>query len=148
MTEKISIPLVLTKSSVPFGTLLSIIDIGYAAIIQEHQNWLIPGNMDVTQEHLIQSVHTWVVKTKHHTILIDTASGNDKERPLNPIFHHLQLPYLDRLKSAGVIPEMVDYVLMTHLHVDHSGWNTRLIDDRWVPTFPKARYVFPKAEED
>ncbi|WP_211175944.1 MBL fold metallo-hydrolase [Brasilonema sp. UFV-L1] len=118
------------------------------AVVQEHQDWLVPGCMDETHEHFILSIHTWVVKTQRHTILIDTASGNDKERPLNPIFHHLQLPYLERLEAAGVTPEAVDYVLLTHLHVDHVGWNTRLVDGRWVPTFPNAKYVFPKVEQD
>lgn len=96
----------------------------------------------------LESIHTWVVKTQRHTILIDTASGNNKERPLKPIFHHLQLPYLERLEAVGVMPDTVDYVLLTHLHVDHVGWNTRLVDGRWVPTFPNARYVFPKVEQD
>jgi glyoxylase-like metal-dependent hydrolase (beta-lactamase superfamily II) len=110
--------------------------------------WLTPSNMEASSGNLIQSIHTWLVRTRHHTILIDTASGNDKERPRNPIFHHLRNPYLERLAAAGVRPEEVDYVLLTHLHVDHCGWNTRLVDGRWVPTFPNARYVFSKAEED
>jgi glyoxylase-like metal-dependent hydrolase (beta-lactamase superfamily II) len=50
------------------------------------------------------------------------------------------------LAGAGVRPEDIDYVLCTHLHVDHVGWNTRLVDGRWVPTFPNARYVFHKDE--
>lgn len=110
--------------------------------------WLTPRDMDATTGHLIQSVHSWLVRTKHHTILIDTGSGNDKERPRNRIFHHLDNPYLERLAAAGVDPADVDHVLHTHLHVDHCGWNTRLVDGRWVPTFPNARHVFSRAEED
>ena len=52
----------------------------------------------------------------------------------------------ENLKEAGVSPEDVDLVICTHLHVDHVGWNTRAEDGRWVPTFPKARYVFGRAE--
>jgi glyoxylase-like metal-dependent hydrolase (beta-lactamase superfamily II) len=94
------------------------------------------------------SVHTWVVRTPDHVILIDTASGNDKERPHNALFHRLSNPYLERLAAVGVDPSKVDYVFNTHLHVDHVGWNTRLKDGRWVPTFPNARYVFPIVERD
>ena len=34
----------------------------------------------------------------------------------------------------------------THLHIDHTGWNTTLRDGRWVPTFPNAKYIFHKGE--
>ncbi|CAN7184694.1 MBL fold metallo-hydrolase [Rhizobium leguminosarum] len=92
------------------------------------------------------SVHTWVVRTPEHLILIDTGSGNDKERPRNPTFHRQSIPFIERLKAVGVHPEHVDFVFNTHLHVDHSGWNTRLEDGKWVPAFPNARYVFPRRE--
>ena len=39
-------------------------------------------------------------------------------------------------------------MLCTHLHVDHVGWNTRLEDGRWVPTFPNARYLWNRQEYD
>src|SRR3569832_751164 len=55
--------------------------------------------------------------------------------PGSVVLHHLNEPFLERLKAAGVSPEDVDLVLMTHLHADHVGWNTRLVDGRWVPTF-------------
>jgi glyoxylase-like metal-dependent hydrolase (beta-lactamase superfamily II) len=118
------------------------------AELEPNLHWLTPANMDAGTGILIQSIHTWLIRTPHHVILIDTASGNDKERPRNPVFHHLNTPYLQRLAAAGVQPGDVDYVLHTHLHVDHAGWNTRLVDGRWVPTFPNARHVFSQAEED
>lgn len=111
-------------------------------------HWLTPSNMDAETGHLIQSIHAWLVRTPDHVILIDTGSGNGKERPRNPIFHHLDTPFLERLAAAGVRPADVDYVLHTHLHVDHVGWNTILVDGEWVPTFPNARHVFARAEED
>jgi glyoxylase-like metal-dependent hydrolase (beta-lactamase superfamily II) len=92
------------------------------------------------------SVHSWIVRTPDHLILVDTGSGNDKERPRNPIFHRQSIPFLERLRIAGVDPDDVDFVFNTHLHVDHSGWNTRLEEGKWVPTFPNARYVFPRDE--
>lgn len=115
-------------------------------ILRDHQSWLSPGSMDESFEHALMSVHTWVVRTPKHTLLIDPGVGNDKNRPFTPGFNHLHLPFLERLSAAGVKPEAVDYVLMTHLHVDHVGWNTQLVDGRWVPTFPNARYVFSKTE--
>ena len=95
---------------------------------------------------LRQSIHAWVVQTPTHTVLIDTATGNDKLRPTTPLFHQLKEPFLERLQAVGVSPEKVDFVLLTHLHADHVGWNTRLQDERWVPTFPNARYVFSDRE--
>ncbi|KVM65528.1 MBL fold metallo-hydrolase [Burkholderia gladioli] len=111
-------------------------------------HWLIPSNMDAGTGNLVQSVHSWLVRTPRHTILIDTGSGNDKMRPRNRIFHRLNTPFIERLAAAGVQPEEVDFVLHTHLHVDHVGWNTRLVEGCWVPTFPNARHVFSQAEED
>lgn len=107
------------------------------------------GDMEDNRAELVQSIHTWVIRTPDHIILVDTGSGNDKQRPLNPIFHEQRIPFLQRLKDeAGISAEDVDYVINTHLHVDHSGWNTVLRDGRWVPTFPNARYVFPRLEAE
>ena len=91
-------------------------------------------------------MQTWVLKTKHHTILIDTCNGNHKPRPYFPAADQLNTPYLERLKAAGCTPEDVDFVLCTHMHIDHVGWNTRLDNGRWVPTFPNAKYLFSRKE--
>ncbi|MBW3096616.1 MBL fold metallo-hydrolase [Pseudohoeflea coraliihabitans] len=94
------------------------------------------------------SIHSWLMRYGDEIILVDTASGNHKER-LNPSyarFHMLDTDYLGVLKRAEVKPEDVSVVVNTHMHVDHSGWNTRLEDGRWVPTFPNARYVFGRDE--
>ncbi|ADW72589.1 MULTISPECIES: MBL fold metallo-hydrolase [Rahnella] len=95
---------------------------------------------------LMLSTHSWLVQTGTQTVLIDTASGNDKLRPLNLLFNQLKTGWLDNLRATGVEPEDVDVVLLSHLHVDHVGWNTRLENGRWVPTFPNARYLFSEAE--
>ena len=118
------------------------------AVLREHADIMIPQCYDEAQERFIASVHTWVVRTRHHTILIDSCAGNHKNRPSLPRFHQLNLPFLERLAASGVSPEAVDFVCCTHLHADHCGWNTRLVDGRWVPTFPNAKYVFSKAEYD
>lgn len=95
------------------------------------------------RERIPTSVHSWVVKTPKSTILVDTGIGNGKTR-LQKYFDHLDTPYLERLAAAGVTPVQVDHVLITHIHTDHVGWNTRAVGERWVPTFPNAIYVFPR----
>ncbi|WP_432013631.1 MBL fold metallo-hydrolase [Streptomyces cucumeris] len=93
---------------------------------------------------MVISDHTWVVRTPRATVLIDTCWGNDKPRP--GFGGNLDTPWLRLLEELGVTPDDVDIVVCTHLHSDHVGWNTRLVDGKWIPTFPKARYVVPRAE--
>ena len=101
------------------------------------------------QDVLILCFQSYVVRTPHHTILIDSCIGNDKPRPLRPKWNmKTDDTYMRGLKAAGVSVEDIDFVMCTHLHVDHVGWNTRLENGRWVPTFPNARYVFGKTEFD
>ena len=107
-----------------------------------------PALIDPATGKLVFSFHSFIVKTGHHTILIDSCLGNDKERPTRPQFHRLRTPYLADLANAGVKVEDVDYVMCTHLHWDHVGWNTRLENGRWVPTFPNARYIMARREFD
>jgi glyoxylase-like metal-dependent hydrolase (beta-lactamase superfamily II) len=115
----------------------------------EHLRSLDPTDVLVpADETAILSVHTWLVRTPKHTILVDTGIGNHKHRPTAPIFHQLQSSYLDRLSAAGVETSKVDYVLLTHIHADHVGWNTRLDQQaNWVPTFPNATYMFSAREQ-
>lgn len=95
---------------------------------------------------LLLSIHSWLIRDRGRIILVDTGVGNDKPRPFTPYFDRLHTPFLERLAAQGVLPDQVDFVLMTHLHVDHVGWNTRLEGGTWRPTFPNAQYVFSKAE--
>ena len=118
------------------------------AVIDEHREWLAGTHLDAAQQSFILSIHTWVVRRGGQTILVDTACGNHKERSFSSIFHQLNTPYLERLAQVGVRPEDVDVVLLTHLHVDHVGWNTSLRDGLWVPTFPNARYVLATVERE
>ncbi|MFN0302715.1 MAG: MBL fold metallo-hydrolase [Burkholderiales bacterium] len=116
-----------------------------AAIWEAEQHWLAPTYFMPGGARLRTSHHSWLVKTPRHTVLIDACIGNQKMRT-SPHFHMREGPWLDRLKDAGVAPEQVDVVMCTHLHADHVGWNTRLRDGRWVPTFPNARYLFSRIE--
>lgn len=116
-------------------------------LLEEHENWLCPNSWNEDRTRLLQSIHTWIVQTPRHTILIDTATGNDKARPFVPPLDHLHEPYLDRMNAIGVKPDQVDFVLMTNLHVDHVGWNTQLVNGRWRPTFENATYFMPKLEQ-
>ncbi len=103
---------------------------------------------DASSELALTSVHSWLVRTPRSTILVDTCTGNHKDRPLMEAMHQLNVPFLARLEAAGVKREQVDYVICTHLHLDHCGWNTMLVDGEWVPTFPNARYVVNRTEFD
>lgn len=104
--------------------------------------------IDAESLDLLLSFHTFVVRTERQVILVDTCVGNDKDRPTRPSWHRRDGTFLADLAAIGVRPEDVDVVLCTHLHADHVGWNTRLVDGRWVPTFPRARYLIAAAEFD
>ena len=105
-----------------------------------------PRYIDPKTIEVILCIQSYVIKTSHHTILVDTCVGNHKSRPARPSWHMQNSPFIEELGSVGVHPEEVDFVLCTHLHVDHVGWNTKLLDGRWVPTFPNAKYIFSRNE--
>jgi glyoxylase-like metal-dependent hydrolase (beta-lactamase superfamily II) len=118
-------------------------------VLAENRPWMREAGAIDDSDTLILCFQSYVVRTPHHTILIDSCIGNDKPRPARPKWHmKTDGTYLDGLKAAGVSVDEIDYVMCTHLHTDHVGWNTRLENGRWVPTFPKARYVFAESEFD
>jgi glyoxylase-like metal-dependent hydrolase (beta-lactamase superfamily II) len=109
--------------------------------------WLTPAFAG-TSGTLHLAVHSFAVEINGLKVLVDTGIGNGKTHP-NPAWHKLDTRYLDRLSAAGFPPESVDLVILTHLHTDHVGWNTRLTDSGdWQPTFPRARYVTARREYD
>ncbi len=105
--------------------------------------WLRPTYM-TDKGRLIMWVQAFVVETPTKRIVVDTCVGNDKTRV--GMGDKLNTDFLQRFEAAGFPCESIDTVLCTHLHVDHVGWNTRLVDGRWVPTFPKARYLMEASE--
>lgn len=107
--------------------------------------WLRPHFADA-EGRLRMSIHAFVVETPTHRIVVDTCLGNDKQGRRIPGWNNLALPFLSDLAAAGYARESIDTVLCTHLHVDHVGWNTMKQGERWVPTFPNARYLFGRAE--
>ncbi|MEU5719302.1 MBL fold metallo-hydrolase [Streptomyces sp. NPDC020403] len=123
--------------------------------------WLLPdattdlvGQQDWLRPHfagrdgvLHLDSHSFALTTGGQRILVDTGVGNGKERA-NPAWHQLRTDFLERLTTAGFPPDSVDLVILTHLHADHVGWNTREVNGAWVPTFPRARYVTSRVERE
>lgn len=109
---------------------------------------LAPGSICPQSGTLILPVQGFLLKTGAHNILVDACVGNHKTIPGTPPWHNRNSDrFVHALKAAGVGFEDIDFVLCTHLHTDHVGWNTQLVDGRWVPTFPNARYILPKGDE-
>ena len=107
--------------------------------------WLQPDFAD-ERGRLKMSIHALVVETPSRRIIVDTCLGNDKENRRIPTWNKLQTSFLADLAAAGYPRETIDTVVCTHLHVDHVGWNTMLVDGSWVPTFPNARYLMGRLE--
>ena len=133
------------ETIMPFDPVAGLPDCDPAAFTA-NMGWLAPHFFDPASFMMLFSMHSFVVRTARHTILIDTCIGNHKDRPMIPFWNQRSGPYLDFMRDGGVAPESIDYVMCTHLHADHIGWNTRLENGRWVPTFPNARYVFSRAD--
>ncbi|KUF12950.1 MBL fold metallo-hydrolase [Streptomyces silvensis] len=108
--------------------------------------WLRPDFADEAGTLRLSS-HSFAIEIGGHRVLVDTGIGNGKPRA-NPAWHDLDTDYLARLTDAGFPPESVDLVVLTHLHADHVGWNTRAEGGAWVPTFPNARHLTTRTEWD
>ncbi len=118
-------------------------------LLAQNKDWLKKAGAIDDNDTLILCFQSYVVRTPHHTILIDSCIGNDKPRPLRPKWNmKTDDTFMRGLNAAGFSAGDIDFVMCTHLHVDHVGWNTRLEGGRWVPTFPNARYIFGKTEYD
>jgi glyoxylase-like metal-dependent hydrolase (beta-lactamase superfamily II) len=106
--------------------------------------WLYPHF--VTDDGALKlSIHALVVEAPGLRLVVDTCVGNDKPRSLLG-GQALQTGFLQSLADAGCPADSVNAVICTHLHVDHVGWNTMLVDGKWVPTFANARYLIGKRE--
>jgi glyoxylase-like metal-dependent hydrolase (beta-lactamase superfamily II) len=107
-------------------------------------DWMVP-DYATPDGKVHMTIRALVVEDEGRRIVVDTCLGNDKQRPVES-WSMRTGPFLDDLTAAGFAPDTIDTVLCTHLHVDHVGWNTRLVDGAWVPTFPNARYLFADVE--
>ena len=118
--------------------------------LEENRPWLEQCRAyDAASKQIVLCIQSYVVRTPRHTILVDSCVGNDKPRPGRPFWNMKSSDtYMRALAQAGVGVGDIDFVMCTHLHVDHVGWNTQLRDGRWVPTFPNARYLFSRREFD
>ena len=120
-------------------------DVQYSRFFEEH---LSTATLDLINQRVVLQTHLWVVQIDDLTIVVDTGIGNAKPRPFSKLFDMLDNPLLKRFEEAGFQPEDVDYVLLTHLHVDHVGWNTHWQEGKWTPVFPNATYVYSQQEVD
>ena len=116
-------------------------------MIDPYRSWLEPKAFDPVSGLMTFCMQSYVIRTGHHNILVDTCIGNHKNHPARPAWHQkTDSTYMDALNKAGLTVDDIDYVMCTHLHPDHVGWNTRLENGRWVPTFPNAKYLFSEKE--
>ena len=102
-----------------------------------------PLGVDAARDMVVLRVQVFAIEAFGHTVLVDGGIGDDKERPVRPSWHRRRSDFLHRLAIA---PEDVEAVLFTHLHADHVGWATRMVEGRWVPTFPRARHIVAARE--
>jgi glyoxylase-like metal-dependent hydrolase (beta-lactamase superfamily II) len=116
-------------------------------LLEQNLSWLKPDYVDPVSGNLVLCIQSYIVRTPHHNILIDSCVGNHKDRPAYPFWNKMTSNrYEKNLAATGLTVDDIDFVMCTHMHVDHVGWNTRLENGRWVPTFPKAKYVFADRE--
>jgi glyoxylase-like metal-dependent hydrolase (beta-lactamase superfamily II) len=117
-------------------------------VLKANASWLAPNHYVPEMDRLIVTIQLWVVKAGGNVIVIDTGVGNRKPRATAARMDQLNTLSMPRLEAAGAGPSQVTHVVHTHMHTDHVGWNTVEQDGKWVPAFPKAKYLFPKGEFD
>jgi glyoxylase-like metal-dependent hydrolase (beta-lactamase superfamily II) len=110
-------------------------------LLDENRSWLQPTFVDAG-DRVVLCIQSFLIKTPHHNILIDACVGNHKPRPQLPFWNMMNSDRFEKgLAAAGLTVGDIDYMMCTHLHPDHVGWNTRFENGHWVPTFPKAHYI-------
>ena len=135
------------EQQAPFFNALEFFPTLTKEVLEENQTWLKPTFIDPTSGLLVLCVQGFVIRTPQLNILVDSCVGNHKSRPTRPFWNMMNSDRFEKnLAAIGLTVNDIDYVMCTHLHVDHVGWNTRLENGRWVPTFPKAKYVMADRE--
>ena len=107
--------------------------------------WLYPNFAD-EEGRMRGAIHSLIIDTPGAKLIVDTCIGNDRDRNPFEVMHMLSTSYMEDMIASGYHPDGIDYVLCTHLHLDHVGWNTRMVDGKWVPTFPNASYLMGKKD--
>ena len=116
-------------------------------VLAENNGWMTDGGYLDDKGQVVLCIQAYLMQTPHHNILIDSCVGNDKPRATRPFWDKLKLDTFEKnFAATGVSMDKIDYVMCTHLHVDHVGWNTKLVNGQWVPTFNNAKYVFSDRE--
>jgi len=115
-------------------------------LVAREQGWMTPRWYDPAGDRLVLRVQSYVIETPRVTILVDTGVGNNKTGRRRETWNNGDWPYLENMAAAGYAPGDIDMVVFTHIHVDHVGWNTHLVDGEWVPTFAGARHLFAADE--
>ena len=117
-------------------------------LVDANRSWLSPSYMEANTDRLILAYQSFVLQLPDAVVLVDAAVGEDGTFSTRPDWQKAKSDWLNHLGQAGLAPEDIDIVFMTHLHVDHTGWLTRLIGGEWVPTFPNARHLVTQTELD
>jgi glyoxylase-like metal-dependent hydrolase (beta-lactamase superfamily II) len=134
------------ESEAPIVSVYDLLPDATPELLDENRAWMEPTALRGDQ--LILAFNAWVVRTPHHTILVDACIGNHKTIP-RPVWNNkTDNVFMTELAAHGLRVEDIDYVMCSHFHPDHIGWNTKLENGQWAPTFPNARYVFNQPELD
>ncbi|WP_042800383.1 MBL fold metallo-hydrolase [Streptomyces sp. C] len=131
----------------PFGPLTDLVPDAGERMWKDNGHWLAPDHVRAEDGRAVMALQTWVLRSGGTTVVVDTGVGNGRERPGAPLFHRREGDFLGAMARAGVDPQEVDYVVNTHVHADHVGWNTVEDAGEWVPAFPNARYLIPAADD-
>ncbi|MEU9716429.1 MBL fold metallo-hydrolase [Streptomyces sp. NPDC047976] len=131
----------------PFGPVADLVPEAGERMWKDNEHWLAPDHMRAEDGRAVMALQTWVLRSGGTTVVVDTGVGNGRERPGAPLFHRREGDFLGAMARAGVDPRDVDYVVNTHVHADHVGWNTVEAAGEWVPAFPNARYLIPAADD-
>ncbi len=116
------------------------------ALLAANRHWLAPHFLD-EDDRFDLCFQSWIFEADGRVVLVDPCTGNGKPHTVS-FFDMLDVPFIERMAETGFRPQDVDLVVCTHLHHDHCGWNTELRGGKWVPTFPKARYIMQQSEYD
>jgi glyoxylase-like metal-dependent hydrolase (beta-lactamase superfamily II) len=90
-----------------------------------------------------------LIESGSDLVLIDTGAGDKHDAKFHDVYgislERTTLP--QSIRAAGFEPGDVTHVVLSHLHFDHCGWNTRRDGTgALVPTFPHARYWLERGE--